>query len=399
MRAFAIVALCIVATVPTSSWALPPTVGLISQIEARRHGLQRAWLTQVSLDPARDRVANVMLDGPHLIVQTDKSLIQVLDAQTGGKIWTAQVGKRDYPASPAAANENLIAVVNGSTLYLLDRATGKTLRQERLRGVPSGHVALGKAWVYVPSLNGQVAVYGLEDPKASWNCYSHGFIDMPPLKAESALVWGTSKGHVYFASPSDGSINFRLQTNGPVAAPMGYWPPLVLAASRDGYLYAVHERSGETMWRFSLGTAVNEAPAVINASVYVVAEAGGMHCLAVEDGSTRWFSPKAMRLLAVSQQYVYAVDRFGNTLVLDVNTGGHLDTLETWQLPIKYTNLQNDRLYLGNPTGLLMCLHELALKEPIQHTLPDARIKLPPPTDDTPADPAAQSDAVNPQQP
>jgi hypothetical protein len=193
---------------------------------------------------------------------------------------------------------------------------------------------------------------------------------MPPLVARRALVWGTSKGHVYFASPTKGEINFRLQTAGPVTAPLGYWPPMILAASRDGYLYGIHEGSGDTLWRFSVGTAVNEAPVVIDGAVYVVPEAGGLHCLAVEDGAVRWMAPKAMRFLAATPAFVYAVDRFGNTLILDVKTGVHMATLETWQLPIKYTNLQNDRLYLGTAKGLLMCLHELALKEPLLHELP-----------------------------
>ncbi len=124
------------------------------------------------------------------------------------------------------------------------------------------------------------------------------------------------------------------------------------------------------MWRFSVGTALNDAPVAIDGMVYVVPESGGMHCLSVDDGSVRWLNPKAMRLLAVTPTLLYAADRFGNTLILDAKTGGQMATLETWQLPIKYTNLQNDRLYLGTSTGLLMCLRELPLKEPIAHVLP-----------------------------
>jgi outer membrane protein assembly factor BamB len=372
---------------------------LISQAEANRHGLRRAWVTHVSLDRSRDRLVNLLLDGPHVLVQTDKSLLQVLDAESGGRVWTAQIGNRDYPTSPPAANEKYVAVVNGSTLYILDRATGKTLREQRLRWVPSGSVALAQDWVYVPTLSSQLEVFGLADPKIKWNCASAGYIDMPPLVGRSALVFGTSKGYVNFASPQEGQVNFRLQTNGPVSAPMSYWPPLVLAASQDGYLYAIHERSGDTVWRFSLGTAVDEAPVAIEGSVFVVPEQGGVHCLACEDGSVRWYNPKATRILAVSATYVYAADLLGNTLVLDLKTGGHVDTISTWQLPVKYTNVRNDRLYYGSSTGLLMCLHELPLAEPIVHLLPDEAPAGKPASGEptAPADPAATpANAENP---
>jgi outer membrane protein assembly factor BamB len=371
MRHFPALAIALTASLllPASA-AAQLSSGLISQAEARRHGLERAWVTHAAVDRSRDRLANLTLDGPNLFVQSNKSLLQSLDAETGARIWTVQVGHRDYPSSPPAANEKYVAVVNGSTLYVLDRATGQTIREQKLRWVPSGSVALAENWVYVPTLNSQLEVFGLEDPNLKWNCGSAGYIDMPPLVARKALVWGTSKGYVNFASPSRGEINFRLQTNGPVSAPMSYWPPMVLAASRDGYLYAIHEQTGDTIWRFSLGTAVNEAPVAIDGSVYVVSEEGGVHCLACADGEVRWYSVKATRVLAVTPTHVYATDRLGNTLVLDAQTGGHMDTLTTWQLPVKHTNIQNDRLYYGSATGLLMCFRDASLAQPIQHQLP-----------------------------
>jgi hypothetical protein len=44
--------------------------------------------------------------------------------------------------------------------------------------------------------------------------------------------------------------------------------------------------------------------------------------------------------------------------------------MTTWPFPVKYTNLLTDRLFYGTATGLLMCLRELPLAQPIQHQLP-----------------------------
>jgi outer membrane protein assembly factor BamB len=368
----------------------------ISQREAQLNGLQRAWITQVALDRSRDRLSQVHLDGPQLFIQTDKSLLQAIDAETGGKMWTAQVGNREYPTSNAAANEKYVAVINGTTLYVLDRFTGRTIHEHRSKHVPGQHVAMNNDWVYIPALNGQMEVFGLQPPHRKWTCGSQGRIDMPPLVARRTLVWGTSSGYVYFTAVNEGSVNFRLQTNAAVAAPMGYWPPIILAASRDGYLYAIHEGSGETLWRYSLGEAVNTAPIAIGGAVYVVPSIGGMHCLSCEDGAVRWFAPKASRLLAVTPSFVYAADRLGNLLLLDAKSGGHLQTIEAWQFPVKYTNVQNDRLYLGTELGMLMCLRELPLKEPIVHLLPDEAGKPKATKPDETVPESVPSEAVNP---
>src|SRR5687768_7327284 len=64
---------------------------LISQTEAHRHGLQRAWMTHVSLDRTRDRLTNITLSGPHLMAQSDRSMLQLMDAENGGRVWAVQV--------------------------------------------------------------------------------------------------------------------------------------------------------------------------------------------------------------------------------------------------------------------------------------------------------------------
>jgi hypothetical protein len=133
------------------------------------------------------------------------------------------------------------------------------------------------------------------------------------------------------------------------------------------------EMTGVIRWRFSAGTAVNEQPVAIDDLVFVIPELGGMTCLEAGDGATRWFVPNIRQFLAASPTRVYAADEFGQTLVLDVKTGGRVDTLPTMFLPLKFANLHNDRLFLGTRTGMLMCLHEESLAEPAVHRLPGSQ--------------------------
>jgi outer membrane protein assembly factor BamB len=335
----------------------------------------------------------MLLDGPTLFVQSNHGLVHAIDSQTGGTQWVSQIGNRYHPSSTLAANEKIVAVTNGTTLYVVDRANGRTIVEHQVEHVPSNGVAVGKNWVYVPTISGQLEVFpiDLDGTLDEWNNASLGRIDTPPLVTRKNVVWGTQRGFVYFCAKDKSNVAFRLDTGGPIAGALAYWPPLVLVASRDTYIYAIDENNGEHRWRYPLGSPISHPPIAIDGAVYLMPQDGGMHCLSCDDGALRWYSAKAQMLLAASATRLYAADRAGNTLVLDAKSGGQMDTIDTQFLPIKYTNITTDRLYYATPTGMVMCLHELDAAEPIVHLLPEEAVPetKEPTTEEPPANEAA----------
>ena len=98
---------------------------LISQDEAAHLGLTRAWFTQIRLNAAYTHVERAVLEGDRLTVLTNAGVVQELDALTGKTYWTAPIGNENYPSLGPAGNEKYVAILNGSTLYVLDRKDGK----------------------------------------------------------------------------------------------------------------------------------------------------------------------------------------------------------------------------------------------------------------------------------
>src|SRR5258708_238229 len=127
---------------------LPCTAGgqsvVIPQSSLQQHGLTRAWFTQVAVDRANGRILSVTQHGGMLCVQTDQAKIHALDAETGRTLWAVQVGRRGYPTQAPAANSRYIALVNGSTLFVLDRETGKQKWMRQMRGSPGAGPALSE---------------------------------------------------------------------------------------------------------------------------------------------------------------------------------------------------------------------------------------------------------------
>jgi outer membrane protein assembly factor BamB len=194
-----------------------------------------------------------------------------------------------------------------------------------------------------------------------------GMSDAPPVFTVNNVVWGTSKGDVYAATADEMQANFRFRSHGPISAPVTYFPPMLYAASRDGYLYALRDEKGYKKWQFSTGNPVTEKPVVYDDAVFVISEIGQLFRLKFDTGEDQWSVGGIDRFVAASQTRLYMADLFGNLVILDMRTGARLGSMPTEYLSLRITNTETDRIYLGSPSGILQCLHERELVEPFRH--------------------------------
>ena len=409
--------------------AAPPgfAAALIPEPVAAQHGLTRAWASQVQVDSARGQLRNIVLDHGTIFAQTDQGLLEAIDAGTGKRIWAAQVGDRGYHTFAPAANRNLVAVINGSSVYVLNRYNGRQLWKAQLGGSPSAGPALSFRRVYVPLADGMIVSYELkpeepakdsekalqetgltpeqtaaqeaaqrdafrlkQDKAPPLSCRGSGRPLVAPLVTrqnadEEYVAWTTDRGYLCVARVDrtrEGSfaLLYRLHTDAPISSQPTYLPPdpsiagdsgVIIAASEDGFVHAVRERDGNHLWRFSTGSPVIENPVLLGHFILVANQLGGLYCLdAANMGSQVWWSPGVTQVVAASKQRVYAADKIGRIQVLDGKTGAVVDSISTELLPIKLTNGETDRMFLGSKTGLVQCLHEIGLSEPLVRRLP-----------------------------
>ena len=365
---------------------------IISELSAQQHGLHRSWVSQVEFDPTSSRVQGMVLDvvdppdpaglrRDTLFVHTRSGLIHAMDAETGGTLWVAQVGNRKYPNLGPAVNDQFLAIINGTTLYVLDRTDGHIIWERPMARVPSAAPTLTPDLLIVPAMSGQISSYrlpvwtddGWEFPIREENIYqSFGIINIPPVASRESLAWATSRGFLYISTPDNRTVRFRLQTRDQVTAPLGYWSPAVMVASRDGFVYAINEISGATMWRYGVGGAIAHPPVCIAGKCYIVPEAGSMYCLQAPTGEEWWPgpAPNVEQLVSASTTKVYATDGYGHLLALDIRTGGMLDSLPIGGFKRVLTNAQTDRIYLASDSGLVICLRERDLAKPVLHAPP-----------------------------
>ena len=423
---------------------------IISETESTRHGLARAWSAQIRLDIGRARVRHVVLDRGTLFVQTDRAVLQAIDAETGQTLWAMQVGQRNHPSLAPSANAEVVAAINGSNLYVLSRFTGKLLWKTQVDGAPGAGAELSELRVYVPLTDGQVLAYRIkqtpekaedvdpdqeatpESEEASeqkrredyrleqefpppLTCQSWGRTMVQPLVTrqnadEEFVAWPTDRGYLFVARinrkrETAFSILYQLTTDAGIAARPSYLPHnpdvvgdagVIFIPSRDGFVHALNDKEGSAMWRFATGEPILERVAVLGKRVYVTTQPGGMYCLDSKTGADLWGgeAPQVIQFIAASKDRIYTADRLGRMLVIDSETGARIDVIDISSHPIRLMNMQTDRIYLANETGLVQCLHEIEQVEPIDYLQP-----LEPVAPAAEEDKAAAQPAVQPAQP
>jgi outer membrane protein assembly factor BamB len=351
------------------------TSGLISQEQAARVGLKRAWFARAQIDPSRSRVVDWVLSGDQLLLVTDSGVIHALDANTGKSNWITEFGTPNYPSLGPDANDKFVAVINGSTVYLLDAKSGRIQGDRPLGGAPGAGPAVGNHHVFAPMINGLIEGYplDLDAPQYKrWFYQSVGHILAPPLVTPESVVWTTDRGNMYVSGAERPGVRFRLETFSSFEARPAYRAPLIFAITVTGEMFAVDELSGQLVWRYTTGYATDRAPAAVGDKLFVTSDEPMLHCVDANTGAPLWRAPGVSQFAAASKQHVYGTDRYGTVYILNIADGSTVARVPTGGMFDALVNDQTDRLFLITEHGLVQCLHEIGTKDPIYYAKPAA---------------------------
>jgi len=281
----------------------------------------------------------------------------------------------------------VVAVVNGTDLYLLNRSDGLPLIDEKsheqwkvsLRNTPMAGPVVGDQFVYVPTAGSRVEIYDITDLKDGVK-YGNGSGDVtvPPVRFGKRIAWCSDKGVVNLTLP-DGTTVRGVETGEPVAAPISAEWPHVYVGTLNGSLFSIPETGEQYFWKFSVGSPIRQRPIGLPDAVYVLPDDGGMFRVAPADGKQQWFNAESRNFLASSPTKVYTMDGLGRMLVLDAKTGSAVDSIQLPAAVVPVANSQTDRILLASADGLLQSMHEAELTDPQDYITEPAPPPLPVP--------------------
>lgn len=426
---------------------------LIAEPRAQAHGLAAPWFNVAGVDAGTGRLQYLVLDRGTLFALSDLSVLTAIDAETGKTLWTVRVGNPRLVSLKPTAGIHLVAVTNGSTVYILNRHTGEILWKQAVEGAPGAGPAISPSRVYVPLVGGKMESYAFEWETPAMRAYAWKSVAAAPGASETAaqtaasvttgaakpvasagadadamesvaaaaaeltgarlrlaqkkdrglflqsfghivvepklsysdqgserVAWPTDRGFLFVGeinlfSANRFSLVYQLRATAEIVAPpcvrfgdasKGI-PGKLWAAASDGYVFCLNERDGKLLWRLSTGEPIEESPVLIEDSLYVATRFGGMFRLIADTGEIVWRSRGPTKFIAASAKRVYARDALGQMLYLDKETGSRLGQLDIAAFDFQIANGETDRIYLADKSGLVQCLREIELKQPLFH--------------------------------
>ena len=106
-----------------------------------RYGLERAWWSQATLDPSRDRIRHLVADEDIVYVQSRVGIVTAFDAHNGKKLWAVQLGRTNSPNFPLTTNDDTAIIIAGTLMTALDKYTGKLLWKINIPSTPTTSAA------------------------------------------------------------------------------------------------------------------------------------------------------------------------------------------------------------------------------------------------------------------
>jgi len=365
---------------------------LPTQQQLSRFGLERAWWGQATLNPSRDKVRHVTVDEDIVYIQASSGSTTAFNSETGERLWAIQLGRFDQPSFAAVSNEDLALFVVGSTMYGIEKATGKTAWTLILPGQPSTGPSVDDNQVYVGTLDGSVYAFSLRKIRRlyqeqrlpqwshealAWRYQAGKEVTSPPIVTGRVVNFASRDGSLYSVSAADRKLVYQMETDKPIVAPLARSGKLQFLASEDFTFYAINVDNGRVIWEFTSGLPIRRAPYVVANDLFVMPDRGGMYCLDASTGTQRWWQPNLIRFLAIAGDAMYASDEDGNLIKTNKATGVIAGSYPLRAFSVKVSNDRTDRIYMATESGLIIALRQKGESLPTFHKFPDRLPILP----------------------
>lgn len=385
------------AQVPYKIYSQPklPDRGVLDRL-----GLTLAWQARLPIHGSRDGIASVRIvpakgGRTQLFIQTYAGAVTLLDAETGDRLWFTPVGLRYALGQPPALNSHSVFATQRDFLFILDRSNGlqrvwTTARVSKdrefgyhLRAAASAPAAADDEAIYIP-VGRRVVTYALPNyersgkakekakerepgaphdadeplqPIFAWGNIIGDFVRHAPMLAGNQVGFVADDGEFVSLNRFDGKLRLNFKAVGALAALPGQYESMTYFGDNRGTVYALNMESGRLKWRYLAAAPLAYPPAALDADLFFTTGRRGLHRLTRSGGREVWINRDADRFLAANQRFVYALDHFGNLLVLDGRRGGTLAKycVEDWKIPV--VNELTDRIYLAANDGQIICLH------------------------------------------
>lgn len=225
-----------------------------------------------------------------IFVSSISGVLYALSANKGTLMWKFKADDRILGSANLIQSNNKSYVLIGSydtSLYALDINTGNPVWTYKTDNYING----------TPSVFDNMVIFGGCDAKCHIISGINGeliaSIDLNAYIAGSApvrnniAVIGNYQGELLAVNITDKKIlwNFSHENTGPFIGSAAFTDKMVVAASRDKYIYCLKADNGELIWKYKADSSIESSPVICNDKVIFASKDGWVYILKLSDGT------------------------------------------------------------------------------------------------------------------
>lgn len=223
----------------------------IGDLDGTMHALNKKDGTQLWSYKTGNKIvgsANCITEKNMLIFGSHDDILYCLDIQTGAVKW--KYASESYINGTPATNGAII-VFGGcdANVHILNADQGTVIGKIESGSYIAGSIALKDNTAFVGNYGNKLLKLDIQEKKILWEFAS------------------TGKQQPFFASPA-------------------VTDTIVVASSRDGFVYCVSSQTGTQLWKFRAGESVDSSPVICGNRVVVGSEDGFLYVLDLETGKS-----------------------------------------------------------------------------------------------------------------
>lgn len=265
------------------------------------------WESQSVINPARDKVAHLAMDEEVVFVQSSAGVVTAINAESGRRFWSAQVGRNDEVAMTGTSDSQMVVIVTGPVIHAFDKFSGQKHFAFRLPDPPSGPPLIAQREVttgprvdvtrniFVPLVDRSVVAYDVDGllyqgthgalkPGVSraldWRFASGELVRFAPVAGEERLAFATDAGNIHVVDMSGsekGRSRFQFLMNSTTTAPLALVTrddkEFLLATCDNNRLFCIDMKTdGSMQWTIPMARPVTQPITVVGNEVFVVSE-------------------------------------------------------------------------------------------------------------------------------
>ena len=338
------------------AWRESVSPRLVAPEVLRAVGLEVVWENKLPIKEKESLDRFFILDN-RIYALSDRNYMFSLDRETGKLVFGSFFAPEGFPLyRPKVYNDQLLSTV-GNRLVEIDPVSGEQRWMKELDFGVTCPAVRNSSYYYLAGADKRLHALRVADKVEVFKIAADDDSMITSIVVnEDFVVFCTDSGFCAGMGPDRPKQLWKFNAADGIVGPVVRDGQLIFFSSKDTNLYCINALTGEFLWKYPSGAALEKSPVVTGDVVYQYAQYKGLAAIDKRNGKAIWQLAQGVGLLAQDGRKAYVITKTGGLVVMDNDKAKQLLAINFAKVS-KYTaNVIDSKIYIGDEAGRILCL-------------------------------------------